>query len=69
MKIEVREKFFASVKGEFYALCYTFFKGHDKRLSSAFISNQRPAFFLEISLNSCLVRLDQLSMVFTRKIP
>ena len=48
---------------------HMFFKGDDKRLSSAFISNQHPAFFLEISLNSCLKRLDQLSLAFTGKIP
>ena len=61
---------FVSVEGEFTGFVrHTFFKGDDKRLSWAFISNQHHAFFLEISLNSCLIRLDQLSMAFTGKIP
>ena len=31
---------------------HTFFEGDDMRLSSSFSSNQNPAHFLEISLNS-----------------
>lgn len=59
---------FASVEGECMGFVrHTFFKGDDKRLSSAFISNQNYSkstlcFFLEI-------RFDQLSMAFTDKIP
>ena len=62
---------FASVEGDFQMgfVRHTFFRGYDKRLTSAFISNQHPRYFLEISLNSCLIRLDQLSMACTGKIP
>ena len=45
----------ASVEGDFQMgfVRHTFFRGYDKRLTSAFISNQHPRYFLEISLNSC----------------
>ena len=61
----------ASGEGDFQMgfVRHTFFRGYDKRLTSAFISNQHPRYFLEISLNSCLIRLDQLSMACTGKIP
>ena len=61
----------ASVEGDFQMgfVRHTFFRGYDKRLTSAFISNQHPRYFLEISFNSCLIRLDQLSMACTGKIP
>ena len=53
VKIKVRANLFcvfaASVIG---FVGHTFFKGDDMRLSSALSSNQNPAHFLEISLNS-----------------
>ena len=71
VKIEVRKKFvLRQLKASFMGfVMHTLFKGDDKRLSSAFISNQHPAFFLEISFNSSLIRLDQLFTAFTGKIP
>lgn len=52
-KIEVREHFFCvSWRRVSWAL---FFKGDNKCLSSGFNFNLTPCFFLEISLNSCLI--------------
>ena len=53
VKIKVRENLFRVFAASFIGFVgHTFFSGDDRRLSSAFSSNQNRAHFLEIYLNS-----------------
>ena len=53
VKIKVRENLFCVISASFIGFVgHTFFRGDYISISSAFSSNQNPAYFLEISLNS-----------------
>ena len=53
VKIKVRENLFCVTAASFIGFAgHMFFRDDDMRISSAFSSNQNPAYFLEISLNS-----------------